>query len=88
MNKCFTVTTNLPTITAIKAMSAGTASPEQQIMGMEWIVNNLCMVGEQSFDADNDRVTAFNEGRRFVGAHIKRAEKLPIDVILKDLRHG
>lgn len=88
MNKCFTVIADIPIITAIKAMMKGDATPDQQRMGMEWIVNSLSMLGEQSFDAENDRVTAFNEGRRFVGAQIKRVEKLPIGVILKDLKNG
>jgi len=55
---------------AIKAIAIGAATPEQQMRFYEWIIKNAGMIGGLSFDPENDRMTAFNEGRRFVATAV------------------
>lgn len=64
----------LPVVTesevrAIRAMTEGTASAEQQRMGMAWIGREACMMLDMSFTPDGrvNGMTDFHEGRRFVG---------------------
>ena len=52
---------------AIEAWALGTATEDQQKRAFKCVVNELCGTYEQSFDPDNQHITAFNEGRRQVG---------------------
>lgn len=36
-------------------------------MALQWVLSELCGVAKPSHVADNDRQTAFNEGKRSVG---------------------
>lgn len=58
-------------IIALKALRAGTATPEQQIAALNWIVIYGCAVGEDTF-RNSDRETAYQCGRRRVGVLISR----------------
>lgn len=54
---------------ALKATNAGTATPAQQHQCVQFIMKTLCMLGGISM-TDDPHLTAFNEGKRFVGANI------------------
>jgi hypothetical protein len=62
---------------AIKAMNIGAATPEQQKRALDWMLKKACIIGGISMDADPHR-TAFNEGKRFVGASILYVLSEPI----------
>jgi hypothetical protein len=68
-------------ISAVKALASGTASPEQQVRAIKWIVEEACMYYNLSFSPggeDGRRDTDFAEGRRFVGAEIVKMTKLDL----------
>jgi hypothetical protein len=68
-------------IAAIKALAAGSASSEQQVRAIKWIVEEVCMYYNLSFSPggeDGRRDTDFAEGRRFVGAEIVKMTKLDL----------
>lgn len=68
-------------ISAVKALASGTASSEQQVRAIKWIVENACMYYDLSFcpgSEDGRRDTDFAEGRRFVGAEIVKMTKLDL----------
>lgn len=57
---------------ALKAIYAGTASPDQQRAAFLWITRTAGRLNRMSFHPDSDRATAFAEGRRFVANLIMR----------------
>lgn len=60
-------------VEAVKALANGEATPEQQKLVLDWIVNMAAGTYELSFRSDQDggdRETAFAEGRRFVGMQV------------------
>lgn len=59
---------------AVKAVHAGTASPEQQTMAIGWILEKACILKEQHFfpGEDGRRNTDMALGRAFVGRQIAR----------------
>lgn len=68
-------------VSAIKAMAAGTATPEQQQRAMKWIIETNCGTYDVSYRPDSDRDTTFAEGKRFVGLQIVKLLKLDIEKI-------
>ena len=72
-------------ISAIKGVVAGTATPEQQVRAMRYIIETLCGAYDLSYRPGSDRDTAFAEGRRFVGLQIIKAIKLDLSA-LKDVK--
>jgi hypothetical protein len=52
---------------ALKALSRGDASPEQQKRGLDYIIKVLAGTFDMSYRPDSDRDTAFAEGKRWVG---------------------
>lgn len=54
-------------VAAVQAMAMGTATSDQQIEGMRWIVETACMTYDETFHPDSERASAFMQGRRFVG---------------------
>lgn len=71
---------------AIKALAGGTANKEQQLRAFEFILQRVCRVDEMSFSTgvDGDRITAFAEGRRFVGRALRELERLPEKKLRKE----
>lgn len=66
---------------AIKAMQAGTATPDQQRLALATILR-MCMTDEQTFVLEQDggeRATAFASGRRAVGLALRTLIALPVD---------
>jgi len=65
----------------IQALSTGTANADQQIAALKCIVEKLCGTYGITFDPSSDRMTAHNEGKRFVGLSIVQLTKLnPVKV--------
>lgn len=54
-------------VAAVKAIANGTATPDQQVRGMRWIVEKGCMTYDETFHPESERASAFMQGRRFVG---------------------
>jgi len=68
-------------ISAVKALSNGTANSEQQVRALKWIVENASMYYDLSFSPGGDdgrRDTDFAEGRRYVGGQIVKLTKLDL----------
>jgi hypothetical protein len=57
---------------AVRALFDGTANEGQQTRAMEWIILNLCHVGQLSFNTDSDRLSAFRDGERHIGLQLAR----------------
>lgn len=55
---------------AIKAIHAGTATPDQQKRGLEWIMKKACMIGGEPFCPGEPDSTARQNGRQAVGRYI------------------
>ena len=68
---------NLPVVMAIQALDRGEATPEQQKVVLDAIINDLAGYYDLSY-RNTDRDTAFHEGRRFVGAQLVKLSKLNI----------
>ena len=60
---------------AIQAMARGEASASQQKQAVDFILNDIALVGDLSWRPDEkggERETSLAEGRRFVGLQIAR----------------
>jgi hypothetical protein len=60
-------------VMALKALGAGVANEGQQKKALDTIVRKLSGYYEMTFHENSDRLSAFGEGRRFVGATIINA---------------
>jgi len=71
-------------IAAVQALAAGVANEGQQQQALKWIVEVAAGVYQPSFysGADGDRLTAFAEGKRFVGNSIISAIAKPLGVLM------
>ncbi len=58
-------------VLAVRANIAGTATPEQQKMAMDWIMREACMINRDSFVAGHPDVGHHGEGRRYAGIQIR-----------------
>jgi hypothetical protein len=68
---------------AIQAVHAGQATPHQQQLCIKSIVKDLCGLLEMSFDPDNERMAAFNEGRRHVGRALANIADMSVTKLQK-----
>ena len=68
--------------TAIRALSTGTATADQQRRALAWIINDGAATYQPSY-RPNDRDTAFAEGRRAVGLRLVTIINLPGDILAK-----
>ena len=66
---------------AIQALASGTATEAQQKRALDWIINRGAMAYDVTFQAEGDRVSAFAEGRRFVGLQIVKLLKINLSVL-------
>jgi hypothetical protein len=64
-------------ILALKSLGAGVANEGQQKTALEAIVKKFAGYYELTFHDENERLSAFGEGRRFVGACIQEALTTP-----------
>lgn len=79
---------HIPATAAINAVGQGTATPEQQIMAFDAIINGICRYYDLSYRPDSERDTAFAEGKRFVGATLVKITKIDVNAINKAKRGG
>lgn len=61
---------DVPLVAALKALGRGEASPDQQKRALDWIVNEAAGTYDMTFHPEDDRATAFAEGKRHVGRQI------------------
>lgn len=63
---------DLPDVVALKALALGTATKEQQIRALKFIVEKIAGTYEESYcpGSDGDRNTAYALGKRRVGTYI------------------
>ena len=55
---------------AVKAIYLGTATPDQQKRGMEWILKRACMVGDEPFCPGEPDSTGYKNGKQSVARNI------------------
>jgi hypothetical protein len=72
---------NLNKSYALQALSTGTATAEQQKEALKYIVEDLCAIYGVTFDADNARLDAHNQGRAYIGHAIVQITKLRLHEI-------
>jgi hypothetical protein len=74
--------------TALQQMWNGTADADMQQKALVWILEGACGIHDVSFvpGADGQRMTDFNEGRRFVAKQIAEILRTNITVLLEELR--
>jgi hypothetical protein len=56
-------------IQAVRALRRGEASARQQVMALEWLIR-AAGTHDTSFRPDGNNLTAFAEGKRFVGTTV------------------
>lgn len=67
---------------AIQAVSAGTASPDQQKRAIDWILKQACILPEWPYQPGmNDRDTNIALGRQFVGHQIVKLQNADLQRI-------
>ena len=72
---------NLNKSYSLQALSTGTATPEQQKEALKYIVEDLCSTYGVTFDPDNVRLDAHNQGRAYIGHAIVQITKLRLHEI-------
>ena len=60
-------------VMAIKSLGAGVANEGQQKTALDVIMKRFCGYYELTFHENSERLSAFGEGRRYVGALIQVA---------------
>lgn len=68
-------------VSAIQAVVAGNANPEQQKMAINFIVNKVCLTYDMPYRPDSSRDTDFLLGRMFVGQQIVKLMKINLNRI-------
>lgn len=63
-------------VSAIQALAAGNASPDQQKRALDYIIVVLAGTYDMSYRPNSQRDTDFAEGKRFVGNQIVLMTKL------------
>lgn len=69
---------------AIRAVSQGEASPDQQKRAMEAIIGRIACADDLSFRAEDHGgmfETAFAEGKRYVGLQIRKLIHTPLHIL-------
>lgn len=71
-------------VSAIQALAAGLASPEQQKRALDWIINQAAGTYDLAYrpgGEDGSRDTTFALGRVFVGQQVVKMLKLSLGMI-------
>lgn len=63
-------------VAGIQALERGDATPHQQKLVLDWILDEAARAYDLSFRPESERETCFAEGRRFVGLQIVKLLKL------------
>jgi hypothetical protein len=61
----------LPDVVAIKALSQGNATEEQQMRALHFILVHVCGVDDEPYCPTSDRDTAYALGKRRVGTYLR-----------------
>lgn len=61
---------------SFQALQRGDATPEQQKRALDWLIVQAAGTYDVSFHPESERLSAFAEGRRFVGLQIVKLLKL------------
>lgn len=61
---------------AVKALCKGEATPSQQRIALDWIMQKAAGIGDALMDTDG-HMTAFNCGKRFVAIQIAAVGQTP-----------
>jgi hypothetical protein len=72
---------------AVRAVTNGTATAQQQRQAMEWIINIACATYDLAYrpgDRDGERNTTFALGRQFVGQQLVKLLKIKIGLLKKE----
>lgn len=64
---------------SIKRVCKGKGSEVDQKVAIDCIARKIAGLNDQSFCPENDRISAFNEGARFVGRFIFKIDQSPAD---------
>lgn len=65
-----------PVVAALKALSKGEARPDQQITGLNFLIEELCGLYDEPFRPDDlggERETCFALGRAYPGRQLRKA---------------
>ena len=73
--------TSLAEAHAFKSLAKGDADEAQQDLVFKYLVKKLGMVGELSLLPGQSDVTAFNNGRQWIGLNIIHLVETPMDVL-------
>lgn len=65
-------------VAAAKALMIGEARADQQIEFMKWLVNSACQYNEVAWEAESERASSFEAGRRYVGVQIVKLTQIVI----------
>lgn len=72
----------LPDAQAVKALTRGDATPEQQRRALDWIIREACGTYEFAFHpGSNDRETNIALGRQMVGQQIVKLINLDLQAL-------
>jgi hypothetical protein len=71
-------------IEAFQALQRGDASEHQQRRALDWLVNKAASTYDLSFSPGDQHLTAFAEGRRYVGLQVVKLLALNPNVFAKD----
>jgi hypothetical protein len=74
---------DVPTVSAVQALSRGEATPEQQKFCLNWLINVAAATYNETFSSDGDRETSFACGRRFVGLNLVKLLHINVSALLK-----
>ena len=76
-------TYHLADLHAVRAVSWGTATEDQQKRAMRWIIEKAADTYGPSFFGNDQLDMAHHEGRRFVGLQLVKAINMPASVLEK-----
>lgn len=71
---------------AIRNLAKGEATPDQQKKAFRVIVEKIASTDDFSYRPDNmggDRITNFNEGRRYVGLQVRKLATAPVNLLIE-----
>ncbi len=84
----FRCTWDVADASALQALAAGTATPEQQKRALDFVIKQAAATYDQSFQPGMPDATSFMEGRRFVGTKIVELLQVSTrDLLLKEQRN-
>lgn len=71
-------------VAAIKALAKGNASPGQQQLALDWIIQGAAMTYQETMVPGQPDVSNYLAGRRSVGLQIVKLVNVPINLLKKE----